>query len=437
MTRRLPLFLLLAAFVCPALAGEEDEAKKRAEIERALAVQVEALERAAAVAKAAAAEAKAKAAAEEKKKAAAKAAAEKEAAEKAKKDAGKKKPVAAPVLAPGVRLLPGVRFVRGGLRVIPAAPAKPGNAAKKEGDAAPASVSSAEPVIEEDPRHEVRLKSGTVLVGKLEPARWTIQTPFGPLVVPVADMKIVRFGRLSDPEKIKSIREAIAALASEHPEERARATARLKAAGVFAAGDLKKAAKEHEDPEVKRTCKELLDGMKLKDNQITPDEDRIETTTFPIRGQVGPDSFKVTVDELGALNIRRSDILLIRLYKKSRVVKVKISGKNMWPNGWLDTKIKLKKGEKFRIMATGKIRFPNWGNRTFTPDGHYQWGNINGIANGSLGARITGGGRQFKAGSSYTGKADRDGNLQLCLMANMRGQPTDGEYTVSIERLMD
>jgi len=306
---------------------------------------------------------------------------------------------------------------------------------KADGQPRPADGPAAVEVQEQ--HHEVRLKSGTVLVGRIEPERWTVRTSFGTLEVPVADMKQVRFGRLSDPERIERVRAALALIASEHPDERARARKRLKAEGAFAAQDLAAAAKEHDDPEVQRTCKELLEEMKLKPEQMTPDEDRIETSTFPIRGRVGPDSFKVTVEELGELNVHRSDIVRIRLYKQASVVKVTVSGTNMWPNGWVDTGVKLKKGEKYRITATGRIRFPNWGNRTFTPEGDYRMGNINGIPNGSLGARISSSGKQFKAGASHTGVADRDGTLQVCLMANMRGHPTDGEFKVSIQKVMD
>jgi hypothetical protein len=285
-----------------------------------------------------------------------------------------------------------------------------------------------------DVRHEVALRSGTLLVGRIEPADWRIQTAFGMLVVPVDEIKNVKFGRKSDPERLARVAELIKDLASANPERRNHARAALKEEGAFAVRDLVAASKSHEDPEVKRICKELVDELAVPAESIAQDDDRIETTQFALTGTVTPSQFKVTVPELGGLNVMRRDIVHVRLYKAIRSVEAKVSGSHVWPNQWLDTGIKIRQGEKLRITAEGNIHFPNWGGQVFTPDGNFRMGQINGIPVGALAGRVSKSGTVFRIGTSYSGKATNTGTLELCVMMNVRGQPSSGEYTVRIFR---
>lgn len=281
--------------------------------------------------------------------------------------------------------------------------------------------------------HEVRLKSRTVLVGRIEPEAWKVRTAFGELKVPVRRMRLVKFGRRSDPDRLADVANAITDLASANPERRAHAQARLREQGPFAALDLQAAAKGHADAEVRRVCGEMLDEMGLEPEQFVPDEDRIETTQFSIAGTVVPDSFKVDVVELGAISVQRKDIVHVRAYSPSRAVKATVSGTNMWPNGWVDTGFKLKKGQAYRVTAGGTIHFPNWGGQVSTPDGNRNMGNYNGMLGGTLAGRIGKNGKHFRLGSSYRGKAPVAGNLEVCVMLNLRGQPTTGEYNLRID----
>jgi hypothetical protein len=242
------------------------------------------------------------------------------------------------------------------------------------------------------------------------------------------------FGRRADPDRVTRVTALIADLASANPERRNHARASLKEQGAFAVVDLARAAKDHEDPEVRRICKELIEELSVPEDEVVPDDDRIETTKFAMTGAVESAQFKVSVPELGGINVMRRDIVRIRLFKASRTREAKVAGSHTWPNGWVDTKLEYNKGDKLKISAEGNIHFPNWGGQVFTPDGNPQMGQINGIPVGSLAGRIGPSGAIFKIGSLYSGKAMNKGTLQLCLMINIRGQPTSGEYTVRISR---
>ncbi len=285
----------------------------------------------------------------------------------------------------------------------------------------------------EPPPHAVELRSGTVLVGRLEPAAWKVKTAFGELTVPVAEIRRVRFGRRSQPERLAKIDEAVKDLASANPERRDHAKAAIVQEGAFAAQSLRKAAKDHEDPEVRRIAGEMLKELDLDEDQVVPDDDQVDTARFSLMGQIELEAFKVLVPELGPLVVRRGDVERVRAFGPDMSKKVTVGGTNVWPNGWLDSKIKVEKGEKLKLTASGTIFFPNWG-QAFTPDGNQNMGMMNGMMVGTLAARVGEKGTLFRVGSNYAGVAPATGNIYFVLNIQAPDQPHDGEFTVVVGR---
>jgi hypothetical protein len=286
------------------------------------------------------------------------------------------------------------------------------------------------------PPHAVELRSGTVLVGQLEPALWKVRTAFGELTVPVAEIRRVRFGRRSQPERLARVEEAVKDLASANPERRDHAKAAIAQEGAFAVPSLRRAAKEHEDPEVKRIAAEMLKDLDLSEDEVVPDDDLVDTAQFSVKGQIELEAFKVQVPELGPLVVKRGDVERVKSFGPDLSRKVTVAGTNVWPNGWLDSKIKVEKGEKLRITASGTIFFPNWG-QAFTPDGNQNMGMMNGMMVGTLAARIGEKGTMFRVGSNYTGIAPASGNLCFILNIQAPDQPHDGEFTAVVGRGAD
>jgi len=284
------------------------------------------------------------------------------------------------------------------------------------------------------PVHEVRLRSGSLLVGGVEPTEWKVKTAFGTLQVPVREIRRVRFGRRAQPERLAEVEKAIADLGSGNPDRRQYALASLKEAGSFACASLARAVKDDEDPEVRRMCQEVLDDLGLEPEEYLQDDDQVETAKFDLRGTVELSSFRVNVAELGPMSVRRGDVVQVRIHEEDHSRKFTVTGANMWPNGWLDTKVQVKKGDVIVVSAKGSIHFPNWGGQVFNPDGSPHMGNINGLALGALGGRIGDAGPLFLVGSSYRGRATAAGTLQLILVMNAQGQPHSGEYTVTVTR---
>lgn len=282
--------------------------------------------------------------------------------------------------------------------------------------------------------HEVLLRSGTVLVGTIEPRLWKVQTKFGVLNVPVESVKRIRFGRRANPERYALVLELIKQLASANPERRNHAQAGLKQEGTYAAPELRRAAKGHADPEVRRLCQEIFDALELEDEVLAKDDDQVATTIFNVAGSVTLKSFKVTVEELGALNVERKDIVSVSSRNAITLRKFKVTGQNTMVGAWVDTKITIEKGIKLTVKAQGTIHYPRWGNQYMMPDGNPNMGNMNGIWYGALIGKVGAGGPPFRLGANYSGTPKGKGTLFLAVMMNQKGQPSNGEYTVTIEK---
>jgi hypothetical protein len=260
-----------------------------------------------------------------------------------------------------------------------------------------------------------------------------VKTAFGELTVPVAEIRRVRFGRRSQPERLQKVDAAVKDLASANPDRRDHAKAAIVQEGVFAAQSLRQAAKDHEDPEVRRIAAEMLKELDLDEDEFLPDDDQVDTARFSLMGQIAHEAFKVHVPELGPLVVRRGDVERVRAFGPDLSRKVTVGGTNVWPNGWFDSKIKVEKGEKLKISASGTIFFPNWG-QAFTPDGNQNMGMMNGMMVGTLAARVGEKGTLFRVGSNYAGVAPASGSLYFILNIQAPDQPHDGEFAVVVAR---
>jgi len=284
-------------------------------------------------------------------------------------------------------------------------------------------------------RHELRLRAGSILVGTLEPAEFKVKTAFGDLAVPVAELRRVLFGRGSDPERLARVAAAIVDLGSASPEKRLTAQAHLAQEGRFAAPDLAGAAANHADPEVRRACKEIFDAMQIaEDEELASTDDLVETARFTLRGSVQQGAFKITLAELGPLDVRRQHVAEIRRHVARREERCTMDGQFTTMGAWFDSKFAFEKGEEVRLSAAGSITFPNWGGQMFDPEGNMQMGQINGHPMGCLMGRFGDGGQIFRVGRAWSGLADARGTLRFAVMLNMRGQPSTGEFTIKVER---
>ena len=284
--------------------------------------------------------------------------------------------------------------------------------------------------------HRVLLKSGTVLVGRIAPDVWEITTHYGALRVPTRDVRRVVFGRAADPEMRAKVERWIGMLVHEDPAHRKRAIAALRREAAFAFAILEAAAKKHDNPAVKKACADIVDDLNIDEDDMLDESDTIETKSFTFVGTVEPRSFQVRVGELGGLNVRRSDIRTIRILDddEEQSDKIEVTADHNHRLGWLETKVKLRKGQRFRIRAGGTIHFTQYGaNGMCTPQhGAPRMGTYNNYTVGTLLAKV-GNGPYFPVGADYKGKANEAGVLKLAINSGYnRSMRHTGAYEIRV-----
>lgn len=292
-------------------------------------------------------------------------------------------------------------------------------------------------------RHRVTLRGGSRLVGRLEPAQWRVTVygktaKFGSLTIPVDEIRRIRFGRKADPDRFQQVRTLVDYLASADPDRRDFAHAKLAEMGGFAAPELQKQSREHEDPEVKRRAAEILKELEIPEEEWLPDDDQVRTARFSIIGTVGEETIKINVAELGTVTLARKDVIEIRAYQSGQNHSLKVTGAHTHISLWLKTGIQVKGRAALRISAEGQIMFPNWNNMPMNPDGTANIGTVNvhpigTVLYGTLIGRIGDSGPVFKIGRYYIGDAQGRGELQLAIAVQVRNQAATGEYKVRVQ----
>lgn len=148
--------------------------------------------------------------------------------------------------------------------------------------------------------------------------------------------------------------------------------------------------------------------------------------------------------EYGRIKVERNDIVRIDV----KIFTEGISNKNSFKlfanqhisankeNGWLNTGILVKKGDKFSINANGEIVLASLSGNTYTPDGG---------VNGSVGAsndkinygqvvyKISQGGEMQKAGENLNAYANQTGILYVAIHESVYNTANSGYYTVNIK----
>jgi hypothetical protein len=161
---------------------------------------------------------------------------------------------------------------------------------------------------------EVRLVDDSNLKLALRDERVELQTPYGKLLIPVADVRRVEFGLRIRPGTAKKIERAIADLGHEEFQRRRAASAELVALGAKAYPALLKAAKD-KDPEVAKRAREVLEKLRA----AVPEEqlesrtcDVVHTEDSRIAGRITAESLKVTTLAFGDQRLRLADVRHLR-----------------------------------------------------------------------------------------------------------------------------
>lgn len=299
---------------------------------------------------------------------------------------------------------------------------------------------------------KLHLMDGSLISGKLTMKDLLVETEYGNLTIPVTSVRSFTPGLRSHPELGKRIQRMIQDLGSSSFDEREAAQQELLKIGLPLRNELERRANDGDNERrtrIKNILAELdqLEDDLSDDSDEQPDADRetyidrdtIETVDFTLVGKIVPQSFTIT-SLYGPLTVKLSDIRKGQRDSARRDDERKslqIDATHIVQRGYLQTTLRIERGDKVFISADGTINMTPWGNDSVsTPEGasNFGWYQPNRIAGGTLIARIGDNGQVFKAGTKHTFTAERSGILQfaVAMQQDFADNNFPGHYNVKV-----
>ena len=270
----------------------------------------------------------------------------------------------------------------------------------------------------------IEMWDGTVVSGIVSVAAIDVETEFGSLKIPISRLVDFRPGLVSLPELKAKVNLLVEQLGDREFKTRESAHRELVEMGPMLAGMLMQLDDGGDAERKKHLVKikeEVTSRLEEEDEEGTSSEakvsegDRIQTPEFAIVGKIVQKEFQVK-SKIGDLRIMLSDVKRadrgIAVKSQSLRKTVSVPGTTFFQKKALSSKIRVNKGDKISITASGVVQWTNW-NQTASPDGLPNQGNWNGLSNGSLAARIGKDGSVMGIGSDNTFTAKKSGVLYL------------------------
>ncbi|HNE49974.1 MAG TPA: hypothetical protein PKM51_01285 [Chitinophagales bacterium] len=302
----------------------------------------------------------------------------------------------------------------------------------------------------------VHLKNGDVITGKSTLAKVAVNTPYGALSIPTAQISTIKFGIFSDHTKDGAVLPDLSKLQTLTNIADAKTVyERLLAYG---SPILSTVITYTQNPFYKMsdrenyTIEQLIDELSAKAN-LTADKTINDAVSFDnnnyIEGSVAFTDIQMQT-EYGSLTFKREKIESMDISPSDETAlstdgsyKLKanyhISG-NTDNKGWLNTGVKVKPGDKFNITATGKIVLKSLSGGVFSPDGFVSGTKDNAYTDdmspkyGAVVYRIGQFGDAITAGSKFEGTANTEGTIYVSIYETVFDKTNTGFYTIKVTK---
>jgi hypothetical protein len=213
---------------------------------------------------------------------------------------------------------------------------------------------------------EVRFTDDSVLKLTLRDQRIPLSTPYGKLLVPVADIRRIEFGwRVSD-DVTRRIETAITNLGSPQFRQREAATAELLKLREKAYPALLQAARQ-KDAEVVRRAKELLQRVRdtvPEQNLVFRKYDVVHTEDSKITCRIEGSALKAFTFQFGEVQLKLADMRGLR----SLAVPEEPAAANVLRDPGTLTNYQNQIGKRFHFRVTGAQSGNLWGTDVYTGD---------------------------------------------------------------------
>lgn len=289
---------------------------------------------------------------------------------------------------------------------------------------------------------EVRYADGSVVKMVLLRDHIDVQTRFGKLSVPTDEIRRIEFGLRLPEDMARRIDNAVGKLGSMDFKEREAAHAELLRLRELAFPAVQRAARSG-DQEIARRAREVLKELRDKipaDKLRLREHDFLQTSEFPIVGQIQADSLKARTAYFGDVQLQLSEMRTMRWLAHGSEIEVVVDASKygLVQETWLDTGIEVEAEMGLGITAGGTVDlYPigaEIGRYLVDPAGSMQWsqGRAGPYPNGALLGRVGETGKVFLVGTKYEGAATESGKLYFRVVASPWQNAPSGEYKVKI-----
>jgi len=237
---------------------------------------------------------------------------------------------------------------------------------------------------------------GAVVGGDVSVDRLLVQTEFGSLEIPIEKLSSFYPGLNSFPERKRMLDTLVEQLGDRDYGVREEAHRKLREMGLqlrkqlFEFDDGGSAERNKHLTELRKELEEMIEDLEEEEEQPSGVQralisgDQIDTPDFSVVGKIQQPTFQIT-SKYGQLTIRLEDIRFAdRSFNQPRVEirkSVAVSGNTFFQKTPKSTRVRVNKGDRITIRASGTVDWTNWSN-TSSPEGLQNQGSWNGIACG-------------------------------------------------------
>ncbi len=296
---------------------------------------------------------------------------------------------------------------------------------------------------------EIQFANGSTVRMSLLQETIDVQTRYGKLTIPLADVQRIEFGVHLPADVAARVDTAVAKLGSSQFAERDDGVRELIALGASAYPALLKALKST-DQEVSRRAEKCLAAIRAQvpEKELRSREDDIVATPgFIIVGRIQTPALKGKSEYFGDVKLQLTQLRLVRPMRSPGEVQITVDASQYGSahGQWMDTGLHLEPGMSLVIVSTGTIDiYPQSpGQYLSTPKGYGNTvlapgakvvptpANMRNFS-GALFGRVGDGGEAFYVGERYEGVPGREGKLYLHVVPSPWNNASVGAYQVRI-----
>jgi hypothetical protein len=285
---------------------------------------------------------------------------------------------------------------------------------------------------------EVRFSDGSLVRMAILQENIDVQTRYGKLTIPLAEVRRIEFGLHVPGEVDQQIHHSIKQLGSDQFRDREGATRELLQVGHWACLPLQRASRSS-DQEVAHRAATLLRQLS---ERLAPEllrlkeEDVIHTADFTVVGRIASPSLRAQSPHFGELALKLSDLRTLHLRHHGNngelIVDAAKHGSDV--DQWLDTGVVV--DPSLRMCVTGEGQIDLWpqgpGQYMASPKGFNTTGKGGNFMAGALVGRIGEQGKTFLIGERYEGTPGEEGKLYLHIVPSPWNNASTGNFRVRI-----